>query len=60
VAYRDFETVPGLEFEFFLAQELGMTVERLRVEMSADEFLRWAIYHARIAQKKELEAARAG
>jgi hypothetical protein len=31
-----------------------MTVARLRAEMSADEFMRWGVYHARRAQQMEL------
>lgn len=31
-----------------------MTVGRLRAEMSNDEFVRWEIYYARIAQREEL------
>jgi hypothetical protein len=36
-----------------------MTVDRLRREMSADEFLRWNIYYARKAQREELATQRA-
>jgi hypothetical protein len=43
-----------LEFEFFLAQKLGMTVARLREEMSAEEFGRWVVYYQRKAQRDEL------
>lgn len=48
------ENSPALEFEFFLAQKLGMTVGRLRTELSNDEFVHWYIYYARIAQRREL------
>lgn len=37
-----------------------MTVGRLRVEMSADEFLHWGVYYARKAQREELERMKAG
>lgn len=36
-----------------------MTVARLRVEVSGDEFTRWCIYYARKAQREELELAKA-
>jgi len=32
-----------------------MTVARLRTEMPADEYVRWQVYYARIAQRAELE-----
>jgi len=31
-----------------------MTVGRMRVEMSNDEFVRWCSYYARRAQREEL------
>lgn len=40
--------------EFFVAEQLGMTVGELRSRMSADEFLRWAVYFGRKAQRREL------
>lgn len=58
-AYRAFETDSDLEFEFFLAQKLSMTVARLREEMPNDEYLRWNIYYARKAQREELANQRA-
>lgn len=51
------ETNPDLEFEHFLAVKLGMTVDRLRTEMSADEFMRWAIYYGRLAQREQMAQA---
>lgn len=48
------ETDPTLEFEYFLAQKLGMTVGRLRQEMGADEFVGWGVYYGRKAQREEL------
>jgi hypothetical protein len=54
------ETDPTLEFEFFLAQKLSMTVARLREEMPAQEFVRWSVYYGREAQRKQLATARAG
>lgn len=47
-----------LEFEHFLAQKLGMTVARLREEMSAEEFGRWSMYYQRKAQREELAQMR--
>ena len=49
-----------MEFEYFLAQRLGMTVDRLRAGMSNDEFVRWQVYYARKAQREELERLKAG
>jgi hypothetical protein len=57
VAYKDFEASNELEFEFYLAQKLSRTVEELR-SMQNDEFIRWGIYYARIAQRQELENAK--
>jgi hypothetical protein len=43
-----------LEFEFYLAEKLGMPVARLRSEVDQSEFVHWAMYYARIAQTREL------
>jgi len=51
-------TDPTLEFEFFLAQKLSMTVATLR-QMPAAEFLGWQMYYARKAQRDELEMLKA-
>ncbi len=59
-AYKAFEANQGLEFEFFLAQKLGMTVDRLRAEMPNEEFLYWSMYYARKAQREELAANHRG
>lgn len=48
----------ALEFEFYIADRLGMTVERMRREMTEAEFLHWTMYHARKAQRAELEQKR--
>lgn len=32
-----------------------MTVTQLREQMSSDEYQRWGVYYARIAQRLELE-----
>jgi hypothetical protein len=48
-----------LEFEFFLAEQLHMTVARLRQEMSNDELLRWSVFYARRRQTEELAAKKA-
>jgi hypothetical protein len=37
-----------------------MTVDRLRQEMSSDEFNRWGVFYARKAQREELERLKAG
>lgn len=49
-----------LEFEFYLAEKLSMTVGRIRDEMSAIEFTRWGIYYARMAQREELATLKGG
>lgn len=36
-----------------------MTVRELRTRMSQAEFVRWAMYYAREAQAKEIEAKKA-
>ncbi|HEX6579218.1 MAG TPA: hypothetical protein VF082_12710 [Jiangellaceae bacterium] len=48
------ETDPEIEWEYYLADRLGMTVARLREQMSAEEFLRWQVYHGRRAQRMAL------
>lgn len=53
------EADPSLEFEFFLAAKLGMTVAELRERMPNREFVAWGTYFGRQAQRHELEAARA-
>lgn len=55
MAYRDFDRDDDLELEFYVADRLGMTVARLRAEMGNDEFVRWAVYHGRKAQRAQLE-----
>jgi hypothetical protein len=55
--YLAMEYDPTLEFEFYLAQKLGRTVDELR-QMSAEEFTGWSVYYARKAQKEELARLR--
>lgn len=52
--YQRFETNPDLEYDFYLAAELGMTVAELRERMSNVEYEEWNMYHARRAQQEEL------
>lgn len=52
------ETDPSLEFDHFLAQKLGMTAARLRVQMSNQEYVEWSVYFGRKAQREELELAK--
>lgn len=35
-----------------------MTVTRLRQELPNDEWIHWCVYQGRVAQRRELEAAR--
>ena len=58
-AYRTFEENPRIEFEFYLAERLKMTVGTLRDTMANDEFIRWEMYFSRIAQREELERLKA-
>jgi hypothetical protein len=53
------ETDPSREFDHFLARELGMTVARLRAEMSNSEYVSWTVYYGRKAQREELELQKA-
>ena len=55
-AYLEFENDPELEFEYYLAEQLHMTVARLRREMPNDEFLRWSVHFGRRRQDEELQA----
>lgn len=55
-AYLEFESDEALEFEYYLADRLKMTVARLREEMPASEFMAWQVYHGRRAQRAELAA----
>ncbi len=48
-----------LEFEFYLAERLHMTVDQLRRRMSQREFMQWSVYFGRKAQRQEMEAIRA-
>lgn len=45
---------PDLEFEFFLAEKLKKTVAEVRSDMGNDEFVHWAMYFGRKAQRNEL------
>lgn len=42
-----------------MAEQLGMTVARLRVEMDQGEYVHWCAYYARRAQREDLEAKKA-
>lgn len=51
---NDFEARPDIEFTYFLAKELGMTVAELRTRMSNEEFVGWTVFYGRRAQEIEL------
>lgn len=53
------EDDPELEFEFYLASKLSMTVEHMRTRMGHGEFMLWSRYYARRAQAIELERLKA-
>lgn len=48
------EANPTLEFEYFLAEQLGRTVDELRHTISNAEFVGWYVYYGRKAQREEL------
>lgn len=48
-----------MEFEYFLADKLKMTVGEMRERMSNDELVRWSVFHGRRAQREELAAKKA-
>lgn len=56
--YLEMEANPEIEFEFFLAQKLGMTVAEMRRRIGQDEFVGWKTYYNRKAQRLELARAR--
>lgn len=51
---KAFEADPELEDEFFIAEKLGMTVARMRSEMTHYEFVQWCVYFGRKNQRREL------
>lgn len=54
-AYELLETNPDLEFDHYLTEKLGWgSVERMRRGMLAAEYLRWKVYYARKAQRRQL------
>lgn len=54
MAYLALEQEPDLEFTYYLADRLRMTVSELVNRVSNAEFLHWAMYHGRKAQRSEL------
>lgn len=57
-AYLAFEHGDADEFEFFIAEKLGRTVDELGV-MPNDEYVKWFVYFGRKAQRREIEAKKA-
>lgn len=55
---KAFEEDPSLEFDYFLAEKLGMLVADLRVRMSGQEYREWVTYFSRKNQRRELEVAK--
>lgn len=49
-----FEADPESEFAFFLAAKLGMTVGELNARMHNAEYVQWAVYYGREAQRRQL------
>lgn len=49
----------NIEFDYFLAKELGMTVSDMEARMSTREYLYWTRYYAVRQQRAELEQLKA-
>jgi hypothetical protein len=58
--YLTMTTRPDIEFDFFLAEHLGMTVATMRYSLSNDEYVGWSIYFGRKAQRQEMAAKTRG
>lgn len=58
--YELMERNPEVEFDYRLAEKLGMPVAEMRRRVSAAEWLGWYVYLARKNQRRELEIAKAG
>lgn len=52
--YHEMERDGDVEWEFYIAQKLGMTVQDMCERMSNEEFEQWKVYWGRVAQKREL------
>ena len=48
------DAAPELEFDFLLAERLGMTVADMRARMSNEEYLNWGVYLGRQAQRRQV------
>ncbi len=58
-AWIAFETDPSLEFEFYLAEKvMHCTVAEMRRRLSQSEFMEWAVYFGRKAQRQEMAMAK--
>lgn len=57
-AWLRFEKDPRREFLFYLAAQLGMTVERLLKETANSELVEWSVYYGREAQRRQLAQRR--
>lgn len=57
--YRLMEERPDVEFDYFLARELRMTVDEMRRTVSGEEYLGWSTFYKRKAQREELERLKA-
>jgi hypothetical protein len=49
----------SIEFDFRLAEMLGMTVETVRQTMSHHEWMQWTVVMGRRAQREEVAARKA-
>lgn len=47
-----------LEWEFYIADRLKMTVGELRLRMGSDELVKWQVYHGRRGQQQQLAGHR--
>lgn len=44
----------SVEFDYFLAQSLAMTVDQMRQSVSNSEYVGWQVYYGRKAQREQL------
>lgn len=56
-AYRALDGDDDLEFEFYLAEKLGLIVADMRARMPQAEFVLWTRYYARLNQRQQVGLA---
>lgn len=53
------ENDPTIEFDHFLGEQLGKTLEEVRA-MDNAEYLSWGVYYGRQAQRQQIAAHKRG